>query len=89
MTARFDAVDLSKLPPPAALEKLSFEAILDARMQDFLVRWNAAPFGIIVSYRFGFRHAAIVNYNYLCSGLCRMQNCGGAERQRQSGKELH
>ena len=40
--SRFDTLDLSQLPAPSAVQALSFEAILDARMQDFLSRWNAA-----------------------------------------------
>lgn len=40
--SRFDSIDYSKLPLPAALETWAFEAILAARMADFVARWNAA-----------------------------------------------
>lgn len=42
MSARFDRVDLSALARPAALQTWSFEAILDARMQDLIARFTAA-----------------------------------------------
>lgn len=42
MTARFDRVNLSAVPAPAALQPWSFEAILDARMQDLVARFTAA-----------------------------------------------
>lgn len=40
MTTRFLAPDLSKLPPPALIEELSFEAILAEQKADLLARWN-------------------------------------------------
>ena len=42
MTARFDQVNYAALPVPDALEAWTFEGILDARMQNYLARWNAA-----------------------------------------------
>ena len=42
MAGTFDNVDLSQLPPPAALETWTFAAIVDARLQDFSTRWAAA-----------------------------------------------
>jgi len=38
----FAPLDLSLLPAPDALENLVYEAVLDARMQDYLARWTAA-----------------------------------------------
>lgn len=42
MTSRFQDIDLSRLPPPAAIESLDFEAIYQARLADFVARWEAA-----------------------------------------------
>ncbi len=42
MTTRFLPVDMSSLPAPAAIQALSFEAILDARMAYFQQLWAAA-----------------------------------------------
>ena len=36
---RFDQVDYSALPFPDAIESWTFDAIIAARMQDFLARW--------------------------------------------------
>lgn len=42
MSARFDQVNLSALPAPAALEAWTFDAIVAARMADFVARMTAA-----------------------------------------------
>ena len=42
MTGTFDNVDLSKLPPPAALDAWTMAGIVDARLADFSARWRAA-----------------------------------------------
>lgn len=49
MSARFDRIDLAAVPPPAALQAWSYEAILDARMQDLVARFTGAG----VSYDVG------------------------------------
>lgn len=49
MSARFDRVNLSALPAPAALQPWTYEAILDARMQDLLARFTAAGVGYDVT----------------------------------------
>lgn len=41
-TRRFASVDYSKLPAPDAIEAWAHQAILDARMADFVARWTAA-----------------------------------------------
>lgn len=38
--SRFDSIDYSKLALPDAIEAWAFDAILGARMQDFLARWS-------------------------------------------------
>jgi phage-related baseplate assembly protein len=35
-------IDLSRVPPPAAIEALSYETMLDDAVAEFLTRWNAA-----------------------------------------------
>jgi phage-related baseplate assembly protein len=35
-------IDLSRVPPPAAIEALSYETMLDGAVAEFLTRWNAA-----------------------------------------------
>ncbi len=39
--SRFDQIDYSALPLPDAIETWTFDAILAARMQDYLARWAA------------------------------------------------
>jgi phage-related baseplate assembly protein len=40
--SRFDAIDLSKLPPPAVVEEISWRSIRNAMLDDFLARMRAA-----------------------------------------------
>ena len=47
--SRFDAIDLSRLPPPAVVEALDYEAIRQAMLDDFRTRWPEYDAGVLES----------------------------------------
>ncbi len=47
--SRFDAIDLSQLPPPAVVETLKYEAIRQQMLDDFRARWPDYDAGMLES----------------------------------------
>ena len=47
--SRFDAIDLSQLPPPEVVEQLDYEVIRQQRLDDFRQRWPDYDAGVLES----------------------------------------